>query len=226
MTGRASPVVRSGPDKSRRNIIKKNKTELNCYGLLVYKSRHPFIRRIKRGHAPSDFGYRVWPSSWLLMDFIRQDGLPPTRRVMDVGCGWGLAGIYCAKNHQALVTSVDIDEEVFPFLILHSEANNVQVTTVNSSFDQLADLQLRGIDLLIGADICFHDEMVKPLIAFFDRALALGVGKIILADPGRSSFETLANHYVAHSRARTWSRTVMVPHLIFGRILKVSAVMA
>jgi RNA polymerase sigma-70 factor (ECF subfamily) len=43
------------------------------------------------------------------MDYLEHQGLPRETRVMEVGCGWGLAGIYCAREHGARVTGLDAD---------------------------------------------------------------------------------------------------------------------
>ena len=56
---------------------------------------------------------------------------------MEVGCGWGLLGIYCAKKYGARVTGVDIDSEVFPYLNLHAEINQVEISTLKKGYDGL-----------------------------------------------------------------------------------------
>ncbi|NIR16386.1 MAG: methyltransferase, partial [Desulfobacterales bacterium] len=79
------------------------KKEIRAFGLRVLLSHHPEVRKLKRDNIPSHHGNKFWTSSWLLMDYFKRRGLPKRSHVMDVGCGWGLAGIYCAKNHGAVV---------------------------------------------------------------------------------------------------------------------------
>ena len=196
--------------------------EKTCHGVSFYQSRHTRIRQLKRLHSPLGFGYRVWTSCWLLMDYLKGLGTPPGLQVMDVGCGWGLAGIFCAKNLQATVTCVDDDPEVFPYLRLHAELNQVQVTTLQKRYENLTSQDLEGIDLLIGADICFWDEMPEQIIPMIDQALTSGVRLILIADPGRSSFEKLADHCAASYGATTFSLAVRRPHPLSGRILKIA----
>ena len=43
------------------------------------------------------------------MDYLGCQGLPEGVKVLEVGCGWGLAGIFCAKHFRAVVTGVDAD---------------------------------------------------------------------------------------------------------------------
>ncbi len=196
--------------------------EKTCHGVSFYHSRHTRIRQLKRLHSPRDFGYRVWTSCWLLMDYLRSLRTPPGLRVMDVGCGWGLAGIYCAKNLQATVTCVDADPEVFPYLRLHAELNQVQVATQCKRYENLTAQDLQGIDLLMGADICFWDEMPEQVLPMIDQALASGVRLILIADPGRSSFERLANDCAVNYGASTLNFSVRQPHDISGRILRIT----
>ena len=114
------------------NLGKKKKkeaksTERQAYGLTVLKASHKKIRQLKRNHEPEIHGNKLWTSSWLIMDFLEQQGLSKKPRVMEVGCGWGLAGIYCAKRHGASVVGIDADENVFPYLDLHAEVNGVKL---------------------------------------------------------------------------------------------------
>jgi predicted nicotinamide N-methyase len=142
---------------------------------------------------------------------------------MELGCGWGLAGIFCAKNRQAEVTSVDIDEEVFPYLRMHTQLNHVEVSTMHLGFDDLAGDQLKGIDVLIGADICFLDSLADSLKGLIGRALREGVQSVVIADPGRTSFEKLGRHFVREMRGEVRGRSVSRPYPIEGRILRIGA---
>jgi cyclopropane fatty-acyl-phospholipid synthase-like methyltransferase len=47
--------------------------------------------------------------------------------VLELGCGWGLVGIACAKTFQAQVTGLDADAAVFPYLQLHAARNGVRL---------------------------------------------------------------------------------------------------
>jgi predicted nicotinamide N-methyase len=190
-----------------------------CLGVQFYRSRHARIRELKRQHSPSVFGYRIWSSCWLLMDYLKTLGVPPGARVMEVGCGWGMAGIFCAHELGADVTCVDADPEVFHYLRLHAQLNQVRVATLNRRYEDLAAPELDGLDLLIGADICFWDDMATRLLVMIDRALACDVGRIIIADPGRSSFMNLAASCVEAYGAKVFTLSVRRPYVFTGRLL-------
>jgi predicted nicotinamide N-methyase len=200
-----------------------NKNEILEYGVRAFRPRHQKIRELKRTHAASCHGFRLWPSSWLLMDFLNGQGLRKGTRVMELGCGWGLAGIFCAKNRGAKVTSVDIDSEVFPYLHVHTQINHVEVSTMHLGFDDLIRKHLQGIDVMIGADICFLDSLVDSLKGLISRALGEGVQFVVIADPGRTSFERLGRHFVREMSGDVQDRSVQRPYPIEGRILRIGA---
>ncbi len=198
------------------------KKETRAYGLRILLSSHPAIRRLKRNNIPTSHGNRFWTSSWLLMDYFRREGLREGSRVMEIGCGWGLLGIYCAKRHGALVTGVDIDPDVFPFLRLHADINRVKISFIKKSFEGLRLKNLINTDILMGADICFWDDMVTPLRRLIRRALDAGVGLVLIADPIRSPFEELCKYFVGKRGGELLDWNVSRPRRIRGQILRIS----
>ena len=201
------------------------KTVIRAYGLSVLLSRHPEVRKLKRLHVSSFHGNKFWASGWLVMEFFRRQGLPEGTRVLDVGCGWGLTGIYCAKKHNAVVTGVDIDSEVFPYLRLHAEINKVKIATMKRAFGGLTGKHLKDFDVLIGADICFWDKLVCSLKRLINRALQTGPRMVLIADPGRPTFEELAKYFAEKRGAEILDCTVQRPRRIQGRILKIGSLM-
>jgi predicted nicotinamide N-methyase len=201
------------------------KTMIRAYGLRVLLSGHPEVRKLKRVNVSSFHGNKVWTSSWLLMDFFRRRGLPEGTRILDVGCGWGLAGIYCAKKHNAVVTGVDVDPEVFPYLRLHAQINKVKIATMKRAFGGLTGKHLKNFDILIGADICFWDKLVYSLKRLINRALQTGPQMVLIADPGRPTFDELAKYFAEKRGAEILGWTIQRPRRIQGRILKIGSLM-
>jgi predicted nicotinamide N-methyase len=198
-----------------------SKKEIRAHGVRVLLSSHPEVRKLKRLHPTSFHGNKPWASSWLLMDYIKRLGLKGGTRVMEVGCGWGLAGIYCAKMYAAAVTGVDIDAEVFPYLHLHAGVNKVKIDTIHNGFDDLKGKHLWDTDVLIGADVCFWDTMVAPLKSLIRRALRARVRLLLIADPGRSPFDEVADYFAERLRGEILEWTTSRPRRIQGRILKI-----
>lgn len=199
----------------------KYKKEINAYGIKVLLSRHSAVRRLKKNNLPTNHGNRFWWSSWLLMDYLRKNSIKKGSHVMEIGCGWGLAGIYCAKMHKARVTGVDIDADVLPFARLHAEVNNVEVSFIKKGFDALRISDLKNVDILLGADICFWDSMTDSLKRLIGRAKKAGVGLILISDPIRSPFEALCEHFSNGRGGEVLDWVASEPREILGQILKI-----
>jgi predicted nicotinamide N-methyase len=206
-----------------RNGLRK---EIRAYGIRALLSRHPRIRQLKRQHHPSLYGNKLWSASWLLMDFFKKKGMPEGSRVMELGCGWGLASVYCAKKFGALVTGVDTDADVFPYLHLHADVNGVEIGTLQKDMNHLGEAVLEAFDILIGADICFWDSMTHSLKRLINRALRGGVKAIVIADPGRKPFLDVADHYVQRELGHLLEWGVKQPKSIPGHILQIGALEA
>ena len=128
-----------------RPIAEKNTR--TCYGISILTSQHKDIRRIKREqNSPSIHGNKFWGSSYLIMDYLEENSLKAGCNVLELGCGWGLAGIHCAKKFDAKVTGVDADDAVFPYLQLHAEHNGVDVSTWQRNFEKITTRQLSEYD--------------------------------------------------------------------------------
>jgi predicted nicotinamide N-methyase len=164
-------------------------TERSAYGVTILKSNHGRIRALKKEHEPEIHGDKVWNSSFLIMDYLDRQGIKEGSKVMEVGCGWGLLGIYCAKKWGADVVGVDADSKVFPYLHLHAEVNEVTIQTRTARFENMRKSHLEGTHLMVGGDICFWDEMIDPLSKLVNRAMKAGIDQVIVADPGRPPFD-------------------------------------
>ena len=203
-------------------MSESQKSEMKSRCLRVLLSRHPEIRKLKRHHNPSLHGRYMWGSTWLMIDFIKKMGLPMRTSVMEVGCGWGLAGIFCAKEYEARVVGADCDPEVFPYLRLQSIINKVSVHTMRRSFERIRCRDMTGVEYLIGSDICFWDSLVNPLKNMIRRAFRSGIQMVILADPGRPPFEALASHFKTNWNGTLMDWEIRYPRRIYGKILKIS----
>ena len=202
-------------------MIIRGKKYRQAYGVRLLLSQHPEIRKLKRFSAPSVHGNRLWKSTWLLIDYLHRRGLPEGVRVMEVGCGWGLLGIYCARKYGARVISVDRDAEVFPYLELHAKVNEVEISTLKKDFNGLRTKHLKNVDLLIGADVCFWDSLVKPLKNLILRALRTNVQQVLISDPGRSPFEEIGEYFASKRGGEILDWTAQRPRRSEGRILKI-----
>lgn len=166
----------------------------NVRGLKIYSQYHPKIHKLLNSNtdAPEIHGDKVWFSSYFIIDYLIKNPPKQHDNIMEIGCGWGLLAIYCAKYFKANLIAVDADKYVFPFLDLHAKENQVNVESLVCRYEKLTIKALTQQDLIIGADICFWKELVKPLHTLIKRATRKKGIRIIIADPGRSPFFKLA----------------------------------
>ncbi|WP_373091307.1 methyltransferase [Zhongshania sp.] len=191
--------------------------------VLILKKRHKLIRKMQRNlPGPEIHGYQVWGSSFLIMDYLLEN--PPKKRskMTEIGCGWGILGISCAQHFKAKVTAIDADEHVFPYLEAHALLNDVKIKTRTARYEHLKIEDLQGHSLMLGGDICFWDTLVKPLFSAINAARDAGVGKIIIADPGRPPFHKLAKRCQKAFDAELISRQIRSPKKISGELLIIS----
>jgi predicted nicotinamide N-methyase len=196
--------------------------ERDAFGLTILSPSHPDVQRLQ-GDAPppSLHGHKVWPTSFVLLDYLHQRGVAPQTRVLELGCGWGLVGIACAKTFQAQVTGLDADAAVFPYLQLHAQRNGVHLTTRHGTFADLTLHELAAFELIVGADICFWEEFVDPLYQLVRQGVAAGVADILLADPGRPPFDALCGRCLQHGDAEVFAWATTTPVKESGHILRV-----
>ena len=168
-------------------------------GLSVPYASHPQVRALKRsGRRPSLHGTKLWGASQILMDYLASTTQTQPKTVIDAGCGWGLSGIWCAKHLQATVASLDADPDVIPYLELTAKINGTEVTPIVGRFEDLGSDLLSATDLLIGADICFWDELVDPVMAMITSAIEGGTKRIVIAEPQRAPFLAVCEHILEH----------------------------
>ena len=80
---------------------------INHYGLKILRSTHPEVRKIKRiqqGH--SAHGNKVWRSSFALIDYLETYPIEANSKVLEIGCGWGLCGLYAAKIKKLMLQAL------------------------------------------------------------------------------------------------------------------------
>lgn len=197
------------------------KLEREAFGLRILKNSHPEIRNIrKNSDEPSIHGNKFWKSTFLLMDYLTE--FPPKKhaKILEIGCGWGLASIFCAKAFSAKVTSLDADDAVFPYLKHHARINHVKLKTWQCRYENVRKQDLRDFDLVIGADICFWDSMVKPLYNLTRRAVGEGV-RVVMTDPGRPTFREMSERAVDKLDATYDNWMTAHPHKASGLVLDV-----
>lgn len=124
----------------------------------------------------------VWPSSMVLANFLL-DFETQELRILEVGCGIGLASLLLNKK-KADITATDYHPEAGEFLLKNVALNEGKAIT----FERIDWNDLGGelglFDLIVGSDILYEDEHID-LLATFINAHAKPQCEIVLVDPGR-----------------------------------------
>ena len=195
-------------------------SEIN--GLVVLNKKHRMIQHIEELlPVPEIHGTQVWGSSFIIMDYL--SSFPPTdgAQLTEIGCGWGLLSIYCARHFEAQMTALDADERVFPFLQTHAILNDVQITTRKRRYEELRIKDLRGQEMLLGGDICFWDKLIDPLYTVIEKAVRAKVERIVIADPGRKPFLKLAKRCKKDFGAVLYDWDIKRPRKVDGYLLEI-----
>src|SRR5437588_8010587 len=94
-------------------------------------------------------------------------------------------------------------------VLLHAQCNGVHLATRHGTFADLTPHDLAAFDLIVGADICFWEELVDPLYQLVRHGVTVGVAEILIADPGRPPFDELCAQCLHQGAAEvlTWAMT-------------------
>ena len=197
------------PETSTSN----SKHWIDYLGIKALRSTHPGVRRLKRQQKGynSAHGNKVWRSSFVLMDYLTTYPPEENTQILDIGCGWGLTGLFLAKKYGSQVTGIDIDEFVAPFLALQASINDCQVDFQARGFESLRAEELTAFSTIVGTDICFWDELTEPLFELIGLALESGVERIMIADPGRPPFWDLVDLCMQNFAAEVVTRRIYQP---------------
>jgi predicted nicotinamide N-methyase len=129
----------------------------------------------------------LWCSSVTLAGDLRARPAMAGMRVLELGCGLGLAGIAAAQAGGA-VTLTDYEEDALLFARCNVQAN---LTLEEQTRVKIMPMDWRTTggdatyDLVIGADIVYERVNFPPILSLLRRAVRPG-GVVLIADPDRS----------------------------------------
>lgn len=127
----------------------------------------------------------VWGSGRALATLM-SDYAVDERRVLEVGCGIGLASLML--NARSLdITATDYHPEAGRFLAANVQLNGgAPIPFVRTGWDDGDDTDdgLGAFDLIIGSDVLYEDGHVEALSRFIDRH-ARPTCEVLIVDPGR-----------------------------------------
>ncbi len=195
--------------------------KLTSHGVTLLLPSHKSIMKLKKESTPTEHGHKVWPTTWLLIDYLKNSCNLKGKRVLDLACGWGLPGIFCVKTSNAKVTWIDTDEKVLPYLKALANENGVVPDFKALDINHVGYSILRDIDIIIASDICFCDSLIDPIRRMINRAKKANVQEIYISDPGRWPFEDLTELLNKKRYVELLDREITAPVSTHGKILKI-----
>jgi predicted nicotinamide N-methyase len=155
-----------------------------------------------------------------MVDYLKNAGIDEGKSVLDLACGWGLSGIFCARVLKSSVTWIDGDGEVSPYLNLMAGKNRVEPNFIQMDLEKVGRNLLRDIDIVIASDVCFCDTLIDPLRRFIQRAKKASVSRVIISDPGRWPFDDLSDLFLNKRWVELMEWEVTKPVAVHGKILE------
>lgn len=149
----------------------------------------------------------VWDSSRILADLMHDFDIKG-KRILEVGCGIGLASLVLNKR-QADITATDYHPEVENFLKINALLNNDQVIPFVRTGWADDDCGIGSFDLIIGSDLLYESEHVELLSEFIDQH-AKQQCEVILIDPGRGHHAKFSRKMVGLGYVHT--QTAAIPN--------------
>lgn len=107
------------------------------------------------------------------------------RKVLDLGCGSGLAGLAAARAGALHVVAADIDAFALAAVQLNASANGLTLTT--TSADLLVHAPDSSWGVVLVGDLFYERELATRVERFIDAAQLTGA-LVLVGDPQRSYF--------------------------------------
>lgn len=142
------------------------------------------------GDAALDNPYwgELWPSAVRLAEYLcREEGTLAGNRVLELGCGLGLAGI-AAHIAGAEVLLSDIAEDALRLAELNWIVNFYSAPQLRR-IDWLAPDCPERFEVILAADVAYEERLFRPFIHTLDQLLA-PEGCLYLSEPNRKIART------------------------------------
>jgi predicted nicotinamide N-methyase len=149
---------------------------------------------------------QVWPAALALVRALAQAGRLGGARVLDLGCGPGLAGIVAARLGAA-VTLADVVPDALELAGRNARANGVRAELVLCDLRDLSGVA-GGFDLVLASDLLYEPWQPEALAAALAQLVGPG-GRALVADPLRPWAEPFAELARAHGFAVETTQTAV-----------------
>ncbi len=110
------------------------------------------------------------------------------KRVLDLGCGAGIAGIAALRSGAASVLAADIDRIATVATDMNADVNAVTLTTTSKDLlDGLAEGMAEQFDVVLVGDLFYERQLADRVIALIEPLAKAGT-LVLVGDPKRNYF--------------------------------------
>ena len=143
---------------------------------------------------------QIWPSARKLADLMQGWELD-SRRVLEIGCGLGLASMVVHRRHGD-ITASDCHPLTESFLHANLLLNQLPGMKYRTGHWGRANPGLGEFDLLIGSDLLYERSQPEQLAAFLQRHAAPRA-EVLIIDPNRGNRSSFNRHMAGLAFALT-----------------------
>lgn len=124
------------------------------------------------------FWGKIWEAGIFLAAYLAAQPVVPERRILEIGAGVGVSGLFAAAfGHQ--VTLSDYQDEILDFTRANALLNDLHHVPI-LKIDWREFVPREPYDCIVGSEVVYHRPSYDALVQFLDRSLAPG-GTIFLA---------------------------------------------
>ncbi|MGD9161449.1 MAG: methyltransferase [Desulfobacteraceae bacterium] len=162
----------------------------------------------------------IWDSSLVLAHFIHDFDITG-KRILEVGCGIGLASLLL-NSRLADITATDYHPEAGSFLMENTKLNQGKTIPFIRTGWEDEDIELGMFDLIIGSDLLYERNHAAILSRFINHH-AKAECEVILVDPGRGNHAQFSKKMIKLGYSLSQSKPDNTEYLIQpfrGQILR------
>ena len=162
--------------------------------LQQFADPHHDAERIGISSAQWSLFGQVWPSGRVLAEAMCTYDIDG-KRILELGCGLGLASIVLQRRHADVVAS-DHHPLAESFLRQNALQNELETISYRDLPWEIHDTTLGYFDLIIGSDILYeqtHSELLAQIVVRHAKSTA----EILITDPGRGNSNRFSRALIA-----------------------------
>lgn len=153
----------------------------------------------------------IWDSGLVLSHFIFDLNVIG-KRILEVGCGIGLASLLL-NYRLADITATDYHPEAESFLLENIKLNKGRdIPFVRTGWED-KESNLGKFDLIIGSDLLYERNHPELLSSFINRHAKI-VSEVIIVDPGRRNHAQFSKKMVNLGYSHTQSKPDTTKYLV------------